>query len=93
MTDQNNIQYLKNLMKNIRKPNTGVLLKMYNKAKHPVAYKLRTPQLKRAQVRSTRKEAIQAAKMLRKRLGLRTLKGHSQNQINLTKINHFVNLR
>lgn len=90
-TDSDNINFLRMLTKNIKKPTNRVLQKIYNKAKNSTSYKFTHKQLSRAQVRATRRESIHAAILLRKKLGLDPRK--RSFVINLTKNNEIINLR
>ena len=89
-TDYENINYLKHLMRNIKEPNSKLLKKIYNKAKNKTSYKITDKYLTRKQIRSTRTESIQAALILRKKLGLDVIKkpkkiiNLTHNVINLT---------
>ena len=93
MTNHTDKEYLILLMKNIRKPSNGKWQKVYNKAKHSTAYRIRPSNgLTRSKIRTTRTEAIQAAKLLRKHLKMKSITKpveiinmNSYISVNLTK--------
>ena len=91
MHNQNNINYLKSLLINIKVPQNTKLKKIYNKATDKTSFKLTHPVLTRSQVRASRKEAIHSAKILRKKLRLKPVKRKS-NVINLTGEDTAINL-
>ena len=89
-SDSENIKYLKRLIKNIPNPTSKILQKIYMKAKNNTSYKVTHRQLTRAQVRATRKESIQAAQILRRKLGLAKV-NRPKSVIDLT--HNVINLR
>ena len=91
MHNQNNINYLKALVKNVYTPQNSKLKKIYNKSTDKTSFKLTHPVLTRSQVRASRKEAIHSAKILRKKLGLKPV-NRNVNVINLTGEDKVINL-